>query len=139
MVLNGFTEGDNKKNLLDSVLSIRDLEGLWQFREHFWKSFHSKRRNWKRMKPRKSWWRQPPLQICATSSFESVSELKDAGFAEGGAENLEANRKIFLRRFAAGDRDAGDSGKRSGHSVNVGEIHLEWIVRFFAEFESGDR
>src|SRR5215467_16234583 len=49
------------------------------------------------------------LERRAAGLFEGVRELEDASFTEGRTEDLQADREIFLRRFAAGDRDAGDA------------------------------
>src|SRR5882724_9076933 len=81
---------------------------------------------------------QATLQGGAAGLFEGVGELEDAGFAERGAEDLEADGEVFLGRFAAGDGDAGDTGEGAGDGVDVGEVHLEGVVGLFAEFEGGD-
>src|SRR5205807_2983427 len=78
------------------------------------------------------------LQGGAAGLFEGVGELEDAGFAERGAEDLEADGEVFLRRFAAGDGDARDTGERAGNGVDVGEVHLKRVVGLFAEFKGGD-
>src|SRR5215470_9328631 len=61
----------------------------------------------------------------AAGLFERVRELEDASFAKGRTEDLQADREIFLRRFAAGYGDAGDAGEGAGDSVDVCEVHLE--------------
>src|SRR5712664_3355153 len=78
------------------------------------------------------------LQRRAAGLFEGVGELQDTSFAESWAKDLEPDREIFLRRFAAGDGDARDAGKGASDGVNVGEIHLERVVGLFAELEGGD-
>src|SRR5215471_13252222 len=72
--------------------------------------------------------------------FESVGELEDASFAKGWAKNLQADGQFACPRrlaidIAAGDGDAGDTGERAGHGVNIGEIHLERVARAFAQLE----
>src|SRR5882724_13201618 len=81
---------------------------------------------------------QATLQGGAAGLFEGVGELEDAGFAERGAEDLEADGEVFNGRFAAGDGDAGDTGEGAGDGVDVGEVHLEGVVGLFTEFKGGD-
>src|SRR5262249_22401686 len=78
------------------------------------------------------------LEVRAAGLFESVGELEHAGFAEDWAEDLKANGEIFLRRFATGHGNAGHTRQRAGDGVDVGEIHLERVIGFFAEFEGRD-
>ena len=78
------------------------------------------------------------LQIGAASLLKSVCESEHAGFAEGRAEYLKADGEFSLN-FAAGNGDAGDAGEGAGYSVDVGEVHLEWIAGAFAELESRNR
>src|SRR5215475_15038400 len=66
-----------------------------------------------------------------------MGKLEDARFTEGRTEDLEADRKI-LRSLAAGDGKAGHSGKGTCNGVDVGEVHLERVVRLFAQFEGRD-
>jgi len=60
------------------------------------------------------------LQRGAAGLFESVGELEDTSFAKSGAEDLEADRQVFLGRFAAGNGDAGYASEGAGDRVNVG-------------------
>src|SRR5262249_18314470 len=75
------------------------------------------------------------LQLRASGLFEGVSELEDTGFTEGRAEDLEADGKVFLGCFAARYRDSGHSCEGACHGVDVGEVHLKWVVGFFPEFK----
>src|SRR5437588_12151434 len=54
------------------------------------------------------------LQGGPAGLFEGVGDLEDPGFAERGAEDLEADGEIFLGRFAARDGDSGDSSEGAG-------------------------
>jgi len=117
VVLGDSAEAKSEKNILDFAMPLRELEGLWQFREHAWNGesnfFRARGKVESEEHPRFR------LKVCAAGLFEGVGELKDAGFAEGRAKDLEADRQIFLGRFAARDGDAGDSGERSCNSVDI--------------------
>ena len=48
------------------------------------------------------------LQGCAASLFKRMRDLQNAGFAERGAEDLQADRE-FAVNFAAGNGDSRDA------------------------------
>ena len=54
-------------------------------------------------------------------------------------KDLHAHRETwFTWRLTARDADAWDPGQTGGDRVNVGKIHLEGVVHFFAELEGWD-
>src|SRR6266702_3193690 len=76
--------------------------------------------------------------------FVSVGDLQNGLFAKRFAEQLQAYRKFWGQRSrfrvagrgeAAGNTDPADAGDVRSDGENIGQIHLERVVRFFTDFE----
>ena len=66
-----------------------------------------------------------------------MRDLKNAGFAERGTEDLQTDRE-FAVNFAARNGDSGDACKRTCNRVDIREIHLQRISGAFTKLERRD-
>src|SRR3954453_18449965 len=67
-------------------------------------------------------------------SFVRVRNPKNRALGKVLAEDLHADRK-FLFRVSHGNGNSRNARKVGGYGVNVGEIHGQRVVHFFAELE----
>src|SRR6266404_2987049 len=78
------------------------------------------------------------LQPGSARGLESLCQLQDAALAKRWAENLQAHRQLSTD-LSARHRNPRHSRQRSRNRINISKIHLQRVVRPFAQLKGRHR
>lgn len=69
-----------------------------------------------------------------SSGFEHACDAEEFVFGKGRRDNLQPYGEVAAAE-AAGDTNPGHASQIYCYGVNIRQVHFQWVVDFFAEFE----